>query len=174
VAVHTNAYANYDTFEEHVKVALNAVHRVVNLNLAERIGLRYVNLVRITAHEKWSDYVDVRLLGLEPQSVGVREWTSRGEFLGPTEVGKLLIRCVRSDQPFPQDLMPSTLRYPSPMIGPGEIVTTLDFDHFVEEASPFKVSAVMATLEKLHDCLDRVFIAAVTDKALVKWGREEG
>jgi uncharacterized protein (TIGR04255 family) len=55
----------------------------------------------------------------------------------------------------------------------GEIVMTLDFDHFVEGVSDFKVSDAIITLEQLHESLDLVFAKSVTANALKKWGRVE-
>jgi uncharacterized protein (TIGR04255 family) len=172
ISVHTNAYSNYEIFEEHIKTALFAVHRVVNISLAERIGLRYVNLIRLSLGEKWADYLHQGLLGLEPDSVGVKRWVSGSQFLGETNVGQLAMRCSQSEQPFPPDLLTSSLKY-SMELAKGEIVTILDLDHFLERASDFKVSAAMATLERLHESLDKVFTTAVTPRALTKWGKVE-
>ena len=172
LAVHTNNYSNYETFEEEIKTALMAVHRVAGISLTERIGLRYVNLVRLQQGEKWADYVHEGLLGLDPRSVGVKNWLSRSEALGSSEVGKLVIRCSQSELPFPPDLLTNTLQY-SLELAKGEIVTTLDFDHFVESVSDFKVSEAISTLETLHESLDLVFATSVTTNALRKWGRVE-
>jgi uncharacterized protein (TIGR04255 family) len=172
VVVHTNSYSNYEAFEEHTKTALMAVHRIVNISLSERIGLRYVNLIRLESGERWTDYLHRGLLGLDPDSVGVRKWVSGSQFLGETAVGQLAIRCSQSEQPFPPDLLTSSLKY-SMALDKGEVVTILDLDHFLEQASDFKVSAAMSTLEQLHEGLDKVFMTAVTSNALTKWGKEE-
>jgi uncharacterized protein (TIGR04255 family) len=172
VAVHTNRYSNYETFEEYIKTALMAVNRVLGISLAERVGLRYVNLIRPGPNEKSSEYLHEGLLGLDPAAAGVESWISSSQFLGRTEVGQLAVRCSRSGQPFPPDLLTTSLAY-SLELAKEEIVTTLDFDHFVEQAGEFKVSAVIATLQHLHESLDKVFMAAVTANALAKWGRVE-
>ena len=172
VAVQTNSYSNYETFEEEIKTALMVVHRVVNISLSERIGLRYVNLIRLQSGEKWSDYLNPGLLGLGADSVGVSRWTSRSEMVGPTNVGNLAVRCSQSGQPIPPDLVISGTLSNPPTLTPGEVVVTLDFDHYVEKSSDFKVSAVMSTFEQLHEKLDVVFEAAVTSQALLKWGKE--
>ncbi len=171
VAEHTNRYSTYETFEEQLKTALMAVHRVVRISLSERLGLRYVNLVRLGADEKWSDYINPGLLGLDAPSIGVSRWNSRSEFVGPTKVGNLAVRCWQSAQPIPPDLGMSGTLIGSPTLAPNEIATTLDFDHFVEQSSDFVVSDVMAKFEQLHEQLDTVFAAAVTPKALVSWER---
>ena len=172
VAVHTNSYSNYEAFEEYTKTALMAVHGIANINLSERIGLRYVNLIRLQPGEKWADYLHQGLLGIDHGAVGVKKWVSGSQFLGETAVGQLAVRCSQSEQPFPPDLIISSLSY-SMSLAKGEIVMTLDLDHFLEQASDFKVGAVMATLEQLHESLDTVFTTAVTPKALIKWGKVE-
>ena len=173
VAVHTNRYSNYESLEEQLRTALMAVHRVVKISLAERLGLRYVNLVRLETGEKWSDYINPGLLGLDASSIGVSGWTSRAEFIGPTQVGSLAIRYWQSGQPIPPDLGISGTLSDSPVLPPGEIATTLDFDHFVQQSSDFVVSDVMSKFEQLHEQLDTVFAASVTPKALVRWGKTE-
>jgi uncharacterized protein (TIGR04255 family) len=172
VAIQTNSYSNYETFEEQIKTALMAVHRVVNISLSERIGLRYVNLVRLEIGEKWSDYLNPGLLGLDANSVGVSQWASRSELVGPTKLGNLAVRCSQSGQPIPPDLVISGSLNNPPKLAPGEIVTTLDFDHYVEKSSDFEVAAVVSTFEQLHEMLDVVFATAVTPQALLKWGKE--
>ena len=170
VAVHTNRYSNYEDFEEHIKTALMAVNRVVGISLSERIGLRYVNLIRLKPNESWREYLHEGLLGLDSASIGVESWISNSQFIGKTHVGQLAVRCSRSGQPFPLDLLTDTLHY-SLELAKEEIVTTLDFDHFVEETTEFKVAKAVSTLEQLHESLDKVFMAAVTSDALAKWGR---
>ncbi len=173
LAVHTNNYSHYENFEEEIKTALMAVHRVVNINLTERIGLRYVNLIRLQDGEKWADYLHEGLLGLDPRSVGVDRWLSRSEAMGATQVGKLVIRCSQSEQPFPPDLLPTNTLHYSLDLARGEVVTTLDFDHFVENVSDFSVASAVSTLEQLHESLDVVFATSVTTNALSKWGKLE-
>lgn len=172
LAIHTNNYLNYEKFEKEIKTALMAVHRVVSINLTERIGLRYVNLIRLREGEKWADYLHGGLLGLDPQAANVDRWLSRSEAIGSTEVGKLAVRCSQSEQAFPPDLLTSTLHY-SLELAKGEIVTILDFDHFVESVSDFSVAGAGSTLERLHESLDLVFAASVTTGALKKWGKVE-
>jgi uncharacterized protein (TIGR04255 family) len=170
IAIHTNCYTNYEAFEEYTKTALMAAHRVLNIGLSERIGLRYVNLIRLEPGEKWTDYLHEGLLGLDPDSVGVKKWISGSQFLGDTEVGQLAIRCSQSEQPLPLDLHTTSLNYSKPL-PKGELVTILDLDHFLERATDFKVAAAMAVFEQLHESLDKVFMTAVTPDALTKWGK---
>lgn len=174
VAVHTSRYSNYESFEENIQTALMTIQRVVDISLSERIGLRYVNLIRLGEAEKWSNYLNPGLLGVDPHSVGVDTWNSRSEYVGKTAVGTLAVRCWQSQQTLPPDLVGgSGLLNSSITLTPGEIVTTLDFDHFLEKPLDFKVPHIVSVFEQLHQNLDKVFETSVTPKALVKWGKEE-
>lgn len=173
VSLHTNKYEVYEKFEETFRVALAIIHQVVSFSLVERIGLRYVDLIRLGADEKFSDYLQPGLLGLENGKLGVTKSLSRFEFVGTTEVGKLVIRYSQSDNGafLPADLMPSPLRHEAE-VPPGEVVSFLDLDHFLEQSQDFEVSSVLELLGRLHDNLDRAFRSAVTETALQKWGSE--
>ncbi len=171
VAVQTNKYSRFEDFEEIVATTLLVVNRVVDISLAERVGLRYVDLIRLGEGEKWSDYLQLGLLGIDPETVGVKSWMSRYESLGATELGKLAVRCSRSEQILPPDLFPTTLRYET-VLKPGEVVTLLDFDHFVEKSSDFDTRSIAALIGELHDTVDVAFRASVTADALARWGKE--
>src|SRR5690242_9848831 len=45
-AVQTNRYSRFEDFEEVIATALIVVNRVLSLTLVDRVGLRYVDLVR--------------------------------------------------------------------------------------------------------------------------------
>ena len=172
VAVQTNKYSRFEDFEEVVATTLLVINRVVEISLAERVGLRYVDLVRLGKDERWSDYLQSGLLGIDPETVGVKSWMSRYESLGATELGKLVVRCSRSEQILPPDLFPTTLRYGT-ALNPGEVATLLDFDHFVEKSSDFDTRSIVALIGELHDTVDIAFRKSVTADALVRWGNGE-
>src|SRR5262245_28859987 len=173
IALHTSTYEVYEKFEETLRVALAIIHRVVSLSLVERLGLRYIDLIRLGAGEKFSDYLQPGLLGLKNAKLGVTKSLSRFEFVGTTEVGKLVIRYSQSDNGtfLPADLMPSPLKH-EVEVPPGEVVSFLDLDHFSEQSHDFEVLSVLELLGRLHDNLDRAFRSAVTETALQKWGSE--
>jgi uncharacterized protein (TIGR04255 family) len=172
LAVQTNSYRRFEDFEKIVETALVVVDGVVDLTLVERIGLRYVDLIRLGEKETWADYLQSGLLGIEPKSIGITEWTTNFQAIGATELGKLIIRCSQLQHWLPPDLFPTTLRY-SVNLRPGETVSLLDFDHFTEESTDFSGTSVLATIGELHDQIDRAFRNAVTRQALEKWGNQE-
>jgi uncharacterized protein (TIGR04255 family) len=173
ISLHTSKYEVYGKFEETLSAALTIIHQVVSLSLVERIGLRYIDLIRLSAGEKFSDYLQPGLLGLEEEKLGVQKSLSRFELVGITDVGKLVVRYSQSDNGafLPADLMPSSLKH-DVQIPSGEKVAFLDLDHFAEESHDFETVSVLETLGRLHENLDRTFRSAVTATALQKWGSE--
>ena len=178
VAVHVSRYSSFDFFCSSLQYALDTVHSVVTLGLIDRIGLRYVDVVRPSEGEELGQYLHPGLLGLNDADVGVRRSIRMSVFQGETEAGTLLFRLAqRNDGGFlPPDVEPSPLSHEQPDVQPGEIVTLLDFDHFREftkEPLDFSTDIVLRHLGRLHDNTDLAFRAAVTEHALSAWGAEE-
>lgn len=169
VAVQTNSYASFEQFEDIFTTALIVVNRVLRIGLWERIGLRYVDLVRPSENETLGQYLNPGLVGIDPKSVGVKHWTSRFEQKGTTELGTLVTRCTQLPQILPPDLFPSTLKY-SVALKPDEIATLLDFDHFVERSEDFDTRRVVSIIGELHNSVDLAFRNSVTPYALERWG----
>lgn len=169
VALHMNKYKSYDVFEAEFSTALSAIHEMVGIGLVERIGLRYVDLVRLGPDEQWSDYLNPGLLGLEATTVGMTSLTSQYHCMGKTDVGTMAFRYTQSENPMPPDLTPVALKYDGDLLNNKEIGTVLDFDHFSEQTRDFELEPIIAAIGGLHDNLDRAFRSAVTPAALNKW-----
>lgn len=170
LALHTNKYSNYEVFIAEFSQALASIDESIDIGPIERIGLRYVDLVRLGENESWADYFAEGLLGLEPSSVGVTQWNAR-QFacVGKTNVGTLMVRLMQSDHPLPPDLTPPTLQYETELLRTNEVGTILDFDHFSEQMRDFELEPVITAIGDLHDNVDRAFRNAVTPAALRKW-----
>ena len=168
-ALHTNKYSNYEVFQEEFAECLSVIHENVGIGFVERIGLRYVDLVKLDPNETWADYINPGLLGLDAATVGVEQWSSQFRCIGKTEAGTLSVRYSQSKQPLPPDLMPVTLHYEKEPLEPKEVGTILDFDHYSEQTRDFQVEAVVSAIGELHDNLDQAFRSAVTRAALKKW-----
>jgi uncharacterized protein (TIGR04255 family) len=169
VTLQTNKYTSFELFEQEFSDALCAIHERVGLGLVERIGLRYIDLIRLGENERWSDFLNSNLLGLDPTTVGVSGWMYQSISVGKTEVGTLAFRHTRSENPVPPDLNPITLNYEEELLRSKEIGAVLDFDHYSEATREFEVKTVMNALGDLHDNIDRAFRSAVTTAALRKW-----
>ena len=178
VAVHVSRYSSFDVFCSVLEHALKTVHSIVTLGLIERIGLRYVDVVRPGKGETLSQYLHSGLLGLNDADVGVRSSIRLSVYQGETEAGILIFRLAqRNDRGFlPPDIEPSPLNHDQPEVHLGEVVTLLDTDHyrdFTKEPPDFSTDAVLQHLWRLHDSTDLAFRAAVTEFALKAWGAEE-
>ncbi len=171
VVLHTNGYDTFDQFAKSLRLALDVVGDAAKPALVERIGLRYVDLIRPAPGESWTAYLNQGLHGLSPQAVGMTEALQRHETVGSTRVGQLIVRCLQSiDGSFlPADLAPSTLDYSNIAVPTGELVTLLDLDHFSQTTRDFDVDQVMAAMWDLHESLDVSFRDAVTEHALKHW-----
>lgn len=122
VAVHVSRYSSFNVFCSTLEYALNTVHSVVTLGLIERIGLRYVDLVRPSKDEALSQYLHAGLLGVNDADVGVRSSIRMSVYQGETEAGTLLFRqAQRNDRGFlPPDIEPSPLNHDQPEVQQGE------------------------------------------------------
>ncbi len=174
ILLHTNSYETFDDFAKSLRLALEVVGDAVQPTLVERLGLRYVDLIRTDAGEQWTDFLKPGLHGIPPAAIGMTEGLQRHETVGTTKVGQLVVRCVQStDGGFlPADLWPTTLEYAKPPIPPGELATLLDFDHFTQVTRDYDVDQVMAAMWELHETLDVTFREATTDLAMKKWEAE--
>lgn len=169
IALHTSTYDTFEVFQAAMKTALDVVHEVVDYKLVERLGLRYVDLIRVAKNEHIRDYVQPGLLGLDPADVGATDAIWKVEYLGATDQGKLAVRFSRGKEPLaPPDLFPITLKHDL-TLAKDESAFFLDLDHFSEDADDFSTAALLEKFGSLHYNLDMAFKAAVTNTALERW-----
>jgi uncharacterized protein (TIGR04255 family) len=178
LAVHVSRYSSFDLFCSNLQYALDTVHSVVTLGLIDRIGLRYVDMVRPAEGEDLAQYLHPGLVGLNDADVGVLRSIRTSVYQGETEAGTLVFRLAqRNDGGFlPLDVEPSSLSHGETDVRPGQLLTLLDFDHFrefIKEPLDFSTGVVLRYLWGLHDNTDLAFRAAVTEYALSAWGAEE-
>jgi uncharacterized protein (TIGR04255 family) len=175
VSFHTARYTCYEEFEDRLRLALQIINDILQISLSERLGLRYVDLIKPDSTESFASYLDAGLLGLDLTKTGVEEVQSSSESIGKTGMGTLVVKTwkTRSDRFLPPDLSGSTLVH-SVNVDPQQAVTLLDLDHYTEGSTDFELERVLGSLGQLHDSLDQVFRQAVTPYALQKWGHNEG
>lgn len=174
IAVHTNQYTTFDDFHATITLALKTVHEAARLQLHERIGLRYVDLIELETGEELKHYLGPHLLGYNQAAIGLSGGSFSFQFEGNTSHGRLVARHYRPQigNMFPPDLAGVSLNYgyrPAPSPGRASL---LDFDHAAEYKSDFVIEEILETLENLHDSLDIIFRDSVTAAALKKWGSE--
>lgn len=173
LAVATSAYDRYDTtFSDHIELCVDTVRQHAEPDITTRLGLRYVDLIRPESNLGFADYLTDRLLGLEPEAVGMSAALPYSQLRGKTEIGAMMIRCVffEDGQILPPDLRGTNLAL-SVRVPPGEVVAILDLDHLRSVEVPFDTSVTLEALGELHDALDHAFRRSVTLEAIERWKR---
>ncbi len=173
IAFHTNLYKSYEQFEEVLGNSLQIVHQAVNLSLVERLGLRYVDLIRPGQNERFNDYLKPGLHGFDTSALQLSDALHRFEVVGKTQTGTLVVRYSQNKGGafLPPDLALNTLTY-NISLDQEETIALLDLDHYSDRQMDFHVQSVMETIGGLHDGLDLAFRGAVTEIALSRWGKE--
>ncbi len=178
IAAQTTAYDVYESFEEFFTTPLEVLAEIVEPGLVQRVGLRYVDLIRPRAEQRVSEFLKPSLRGLEAADIGADDLLSRFEMLAQTAEGTMRIRCLQTNNgsPLPPDLtslnLNLTATVPDGLLR-GELVTILDLDHFSSVPRDYDPAKLIEAVGALHDNLDQAFRAAVTNEALAAWGSEE-
>jgi uncharacterized protein (TIGR04255 family) len=172
VALETVAYETFDAFVERMANALRVVGEVVQVDLAERLGLRYLDYVRPLGNDTMAEYLSPGLLGIGGVE-GLGEVRSQYLAQGQSDLGRMMVRVTRGAGPFrlPPDLQPLDLALEN--VPDCDDWALLDFDHFSEMPRPYNVDAIADALWGLHDLVDATFRNAATAHAFAAWGAEE-
>lgn len=174
VSLMASEYDTFDVFAEKLERVLRVVAEAADLDLCERIGLRYVDLIRLDDGETWDDYLAPGLLGPPMDRLSPEKFLYRFEGRATTSAGELAIKLFQSDDGrfLPPDLSPQEIEY-KVSVESGEVVTVLDTDHFSVGPRDFDPPSIIEQMWLLHDKIDMAFRSAVTEKALQKWGSGE-
>jgi uncharacterized protein (TIGR04255 family) len=180
LVLQTTAYTSSAPFRYRLHDVLRALREATDVEFVQRIGLRYIDLVRVAPGERFSQYVHPGLLGfpwrdapdLQARAIGLRT-----EAIAQTAVGIMAVRSavLPPGQMVPADLLPAVLRYPTLLeeSQTGLSGLALDFDHFVqfdETPLPFDVDRIVDIVHQLHGGSRAAFEAAGTPYALERWG----
>ena len=161
---------DYDMFEGFLarwKDVLEAA-KPLGIPVVERLGLRYVDLVRPAAGEQLTDYLVPAFAGYEPES---RSELVRANQMAATVFntpqGQMLVRVSQASSDTPPDLDNILLKG---VAQPTHGAVFLDFDHSSTEVLDFDPDILEAATESLHDAPDVLFREVVTEKAMEVWG----
>ncbi|HEY9780756.1 MAG TPA: TIGR04255 family protein [Leptolyngbyaceae cyanobacterium] len=173
IVIETTNYETFDTFMQSFKEVLLIFKEITNASLAERIGLRYVDVIRPKEGQALSDYLQPGLLGIPAEQFGGSKSLYRLEANAITPAGALVLRLFQSDNGsyLPPDISLESVK-PKLQIEQGETVTVLDIDHFSLQEHDFVTDDLVESMWQLHNYTDRAFKAAVTSKALQIWEAE--
>ena len=168
LVVETSAYPGWDAFGEIVADAISARMRVSPLDGVERVGLRYIDEVRVPGATvpDWSDWIDDSLLGPRPKEhvdLLLSEW--QGVSLFGSQPGRAMLLRYGTATGFAVDPQ-SELRRTNKAQGGGPFFL-LDIDSFwtPEGSVPEIETATLGELcDELHRPVRRLFEGLIKDR----------
>lgn len=180
VVVHTNLYDTFTVFSDTLRKVFDVVSAEIDIEIVERIGIRYVDLVRLDDGEYFTDYLKPGLVGFPFSDISDESITqtasvtqSVAQLPEQTEqpASTLTVRCIQSNNGnlLPPDLTPTVLHYDL-TLKPGEVVTMLDFDHYTTLDTDFAPGSLVSSLDSLHRVANKAFRIALKPFAYEKWG----
>jgi len=170
----TVEYSAFEAFVRELDLAVATVASEVKELLIQRVGLRYVDLVRSGNGETWTDFVQPGLQGLKSATFVQGTQSQLYQCVANTESGTMIVRLFqnREGQVLPPDLTEADDLKPriNRPLEPKELLTILDLDHFSARQEDYRSGLIAEQAWQLHDDLDQVFRKSlVTEKALEAW-----
>jgi uncharacterized protein (TIGR04255 family) len=175
VALAASVYTVFDDFAETLRTVLSVVGSATQVALSERLGLRYVNVIRLAEGESFSQYLHAGLGGVPPSDLGANTVLQQVQIHADTGMGTLAVRLWQKDDGtfMPPDLKDEVVKA-TITLSSKETVTVLDIDHISVRSRDFDADHLVEDMWQLHDGSDRAFRAIATDFARTRWGAETG
>lgn len=178
VVLQTTAYEKFEGFAETLEKAVRTVLEKTEQNqfgLVQRVGLRYIDLVQPGEGEDYRVYLRPGFHGVADEVFRPKSHRLHVESVGRTTVGDvegtMTVRVSQNDQGFdlPPDLVGGAPKHES-RAQPGELVTLVDMDHFIEGKFEPDPDWVVARAYEMHDHLiETLHDHVVTKKAVEVW-----
>jgi uncharacterized protein (TIGR04255 family) len=178
VVLQTTAYERFEGFAEKLEASVRTVLEQTEqdkLGLIERVGLRYIDLIQPRDGESYRDYLRPGFHGASDAPFAEGSHRLHIESLGRTDVGgapgTMVLRVAQNDQGFdlPPDLIGGAPKFAA-RAKPGELVTLVDMDHFIEGKFEPSAEWVTARAFGMHDRLIETFHEhVVSAKAIEVW-----
>lgn len=171
IVFHTSVYETSEVFFAALGQGLGIIHEVVGVEVAERLGLRYVDAFQADPGHRLAEYFHAGISGMTLDEIGASQPRLLVNLVADTEIGgKLVIRLGQNTGPvfLPPDLQPMELALNKPFASDKEIAV-LDYDHFIERVVPFSVPDIVETFDALHRVTSGAFRNTVSEFALDAW-----
>lgn len=177
LTLHTTEYGDHGPFLDLLRDLTQILRETAPVSLLERIGLRYIDLIRPRDGERFGMYVHEGLLGYPFRESTGLEAVTKGfatQSVAETPLGTLAIRSVvvPAGLPVPPDIESVPIQYPERSLS-SESALAVDFDHytvFATEPLPFDAEVIISRATELHSTLSVAFKTIVTDHAIEVWG----
>ena len=173
VVFHTTAYETHEDFFAKLEQGLAIIHEVAGIGVVERIGLRYLDAVQADDDHDLGDYLQPGIRGLDLSAIGALQPQQFASLVSETQAGGKLVVRIRQQtegEILPPDLQPPDL-VETKTFDPGKPTAILDYDHFIEQVTPFSLAEIMQTFGKLHTVVSGAFQNSVSSFALERWNQ---
>lgn len=169
MVIETTAYPGWDKFREIVKAALATRMAVSPVDAVERIGLRYIDEIRVPATDteiNWGDWVESTVLGPNPPdevALPLVQWQGVGIY--GSQPGHMMLMRYGPQAGYAVNFEGGDLRRGRPA-EPGPFFL-VDIDSFwtPEDGLPeLDVDQVMTTVDEVHRPVRRLFESLATEK----------
>lgn len=174
ITFHTTEYGTFDEFADEFIKGVRIVHECVNnLELCERVGLRYLDAIVPPAGEVGlREYLVPEVLGINnnlPSDIRVARAFS--ETLFQTSNCSVTARTVIQSGPlgFPQDLQQIGVNIADRFQKINGVHAIIDTDASIEGRRPFNLDSLKGDLQVLQQGARLAFDATVTQAALDAW-----
>ena len=176
VVLQTTAYERFEAFAERLERAVRTVLARTEqdqFGLIQRVGLRYVNVVRPRAGEDYRIYLRPGFHGAADAVFLDGSHRLHAESVGRTSVGDLsgtmILRVTQNDQGFdlPPDLVVGAPKHAT-QARPGELVTLIDMDHFIDGKYDPDTQWVIDRAYEMHDHLIETFHEHLVSKEAIE------
>lgn len=167
LVVETTRYNGWEDLRELVTCALRARQEVNGVDGVERIGLRYINEIRVPGdtEENWSPWLDAALVGsvLSGEQIGLRavQWQGITVYASAPDQTVTLRHGARDGYAVEPG---GVLKRPIPAPGPFFLI---DIDSYwtPSEGTPeFDVDRILASCDELHGPVRSLFEGLITDR----------
>ncbi|MFC1482594.1 TIGR04255 family protein [Myxococcota bacterium] len=178
VVLQTTAYRKFEDYAKQLELAVGTVLRITEheeLGLLQRIGLRYIDLIRPREGEDFRYYLRPGLHGVQDDVFNPGTHRIHIESAGSTKVGDedgmMVVRIVQNSEGFdlPPDLLGGAPKFAA-RAKAGELATLVDMDHFLSGKFDPGVEWIIETAYRLHDHLVETFHEhVITPEAVEVW-----
>jgi uncharacterized protein (TIGR04255 family) len=171
VVLETNEYDIFASFLNKFQGVIELLKNNVEIESTQRIGIRYVNLIRPTDEFAAHEFLNPELRGIYKDAIeGVSNLQNTIISQGKTTFGNLVIRAIQNSSGnfLPDDLRLRKLNFKI-KLNEGEVVTLLDIDHYGQIQQSFDEALLNPVLDEMHDFIDNAFRFSVTKEAIAQW-----
>jgi uncharacterized protein (TIGR04255 family) len=174
LALLSTRYASFEAFSDKFINGLENVHKIVNLDFIERIGLRYLDQIAPKQDDALEQYLAPEVMGVRDRLGGdlVHAFSESVNRYGPLQ---LRSRVVVQDSPIaiaPDLAIEQDMAIESRFRRNSGLHAILDTDGFFEGRVDFSIGTVRTQLQDIHDLLSHTFSVLVTDHARKVWNEQ--